>query len=139
MTPNAFIGKTQKPSPKEITEALGSSAETWQQFVDWMAREQGVALEEWKSISPKYGWSLRLKLKKRTIVHLSPCDGCFRVAFILGDRAVKAARQSDLPKPVLKIIHDAPHYAEGTGVRLEIQKPSDLAAIRKLALIKLAN
>jgi len=34
--------------------------------VDWLARAQGV-------ISPKYGWSLRLKLKKRTIVHLSPC------------------------------------------------------------------
>jgi hypothetical protein len=139
MTPNAFIGKTQKPSAQEIIEALGPSAETWKQFVDWLAHEQGVALEEWKSISPKYGWSLRLKLKKRTIVHLSPCDRCFRVAFILGNRAVKAARQSDLPKPVLKIIHDAPHYAEGTGVRLEVKKAADLAAIRKLALIKLAN
>ena len=83
MTPNAFIGKTQKPSAQEIIEALGPSAETWKQFVDWLAHEQGVALEEWKSISPKYGWSLRLKLKKRTIVHLSPCDRCFRVAFIL--------------------------------------------------------
>jgi hypothetical protein len=30
----------------------------------------------------------------------------FRVAFILGDRAVKAARQSDLPKSMFKIIHD---------------------------------
>ncbi len=139
MTPNAFIGKTQKPSAQEIFEALGPSAETWQQFVHWMAREQGVALEEWKCISPKYGWSLRLKLKKRTIVHLSPCEECFRVVFILGDRAVKAARKSDLPKPVLKIIHDAPRYAEGTGVRLEVKKAADLAAIRKLALIKLAN
>jgi hypothetical protein len=95
--------------------------------------------EEWKSISPKYGWSLRLKLKKRTIVQLSPCDRCFRVAFILGDRAVKVTRQSDLPKSTFKIIHDAPHHAEGTGVRLEAKKPGDLGAIRKLALIKLAN
>jgi len=139
MTPNAFIGKARKPSPEEITKALGPSAEAWTQFVDWLARDQGVALEEWKSISPKYGWSLRLKLKKRTIVHLSPCDGCFRVAFILGDRAVKVARKSDLPEPVLKIIRDAPHYAEGTGVRLEVKKPADLPTLRKLALIKLAN
>jgi hypothetical protein len=36
-------------------------------------------------------------------------------------------------------IHDAPPYAEGTGVRLEVKKPADLAVIRKLALIKLAN
>jgi Protein of unknown function (DUF3788) len=98
MAPNAFIGKTGKPTQEEITKALGSSAETCREFVDWLAHEQGTALEEWKSISPKYGGSLRLKLKKRTIAHLSPCDGCFRVAFILGDRAVKVARQSDLPK-----------------------------------------
>ena len=107
--------------------------------LDWPAHEQGVALEEWKCPSPKYGWSLRLKLKKRTIVHLSRCDGCSRVAFILGDCAVKAARQSDLPKPVLKVIHDAPHYAAGSGVRLEVKKPADLGAIRKPALLKLAN
>ena len=60
-------------------------------------RSRGVEVH-----SPKYGRSLRLKLKKRTIVHLCPCDGSFRVAFILGDRAVKAARQSDLPKSMLK-------------------------------------
>ena len=73
------------------------------------------------------------------MVHLSPCDGSFRVAFVLGDRAVKAARQSDLRKSVLKIIHDAPHYAEGTGVCLEVKRSADLGAICKLALIKLAN
>jgi hypothetical protein len=61
------------------------------------------------------------------------------VAFILGDRAVKAARQSDLPKSVRKIIHDPPHYAEGTGERLEVKRSADLGAIRKLALSKLAN
>ena len=72
-------------------------------------------------------------------MHLSPCDESFRVAFILGDRAVKAARQSYLPKSMLKIIHDAPHYAEGTGVRLEFKRSADFGAIRKLALIKLAN
>ena len=106
--------------------------------MDWLAT-QGVAEQEWKSSSPKYGWSLRLKLKKRTIVYLGPCDGCFRVAFVLGNRAVAAARQSGLPKPVLKLLDEAPRYAEGTGLRLMVKGPKDLAAIRKLALVKLAN
>jgi hypothetical protein len=72
MIPNAFIGKTQRPTSEEITKALGPSAETWNQLVNWLTREHRVVLEEWKSISPKYGWSLRLKLKERTIVHLPP-------------------------------------------------------------------
>jgi len=137
-TPNAFIGKATLPTSEEVNRALGPAAELWKQLVDWLAG-QGVAVQEWKSISLKYGWSLRLKLKKRTIVHLSPCEGCFRVAFILGDRAVNAARQGDLFQSTLKLLDEAPHYTEGTGLRLVVKAPRDLPAIRKLALIKLAN
>ncbi len=137
--PNAFIGKAEQPTAQEVSAALGASSEAWRQLVDWLAAEQGVADGEWKSSSPKYGWSLRLKLKKRTIIYLGPCAGCFRVAFVLGDRAVAAARQSNLPKSVLKLIDKAPRYAEGTGVRLIVKGAKDLPAIRKLAAVKLAN
>jgi hypothetical protein len=137
-TPNAFIGRTTQPTAEEVAVALGATAEVWKQLVDWLA-EQGVAGQEWKSVSLKYGWSLRLKLKKRTIVYLSPCNGCFRVAFVLGDRAVAAARQSDLSKSTLELLNEATRYAEGTGIRLIVKGSKDLAAIRKLTLIKLAN
>ena len=136
---NAFVGKPQKPTEKEICAALGSSAEVWTQLVHWFAEREGVAVQEWKSVSPKYGWSLRLKLKARTIVHMAPCRDCFQVAFILGDRAVKAALHSDLPKSLAQAIADAPRYAEGTGIRLVIRKADELGAVRKLAAIKLAN
>jgi hypothetical protein len=72
-------------------------------------------------------------------VYLAPCVGCFRVAFILGDKAVAAARQGDLSKSTLKLIDEAPRYPEGTGLRLTVKAAKNLAAIRKLALIKLAN
>ena len=136
--PNAFIGKSAQPTSEEVSAALGSTAEVWKQLLDWLA-EQGVADQEWKSSSPKYGWSLRMKLKKRTIVYLGPCDGCFRVAFVLGDRAVAATRKSDLSKSALKLLDEAPRYAEGTGVRLMVKASEDLADVRKLALVKLAN
>jgi hypothetical protein len=80
-----------------------------------------------------------MKLNKRNIVYLSPCAGCFRVAFVLGDRAMAAARQSKLPKSVLKALNEAPHYAEGTGIRLMVHTNKDLQAIRTLAAIKMAN
>jgi hypothetical protein len=136
--PNAFIGKPAQPTDAEIAAALGSTAETWKQLVDWLAA-QGAGIQEWKSYSAKSGWALLLKLKKRTIVYLAPCDGCFRVSFVLGDRAVAAARQGNLPKSVLKLLDEAPHYAEGTGLRLVVKAAKDLPAIQKLALIKLSN
>lgn len=135
--PNAFIGRADQPTDQEVAAALGATATLWEQLVGWLATEKRVAEQEWKSISPKYGWALRLKLKKRTIVYLGPCAGCFRVSFVLGERAVAAARQSGLPAAVSKALDEAPKYAEGTGVRLLVKKQKDLAGIRKLAEIKL--
>ena len=136
---NAFTGRTSRPTPEEVDSALGPSAPAWHQFVDWIEQEKGVTTEEWKSDAPKYGWSLRLKRKERTIVYLAPCDGCFRAAFVLGDRAMEAVAQTRFPQKVAAAIAGAPHYGEGTGVRLIVKKPADLPPIRTLAEIKLAN
>jgi hypothetical protein len=137
--PNAFIGKTAQPTSEELAAALGSTAAVWKEFLDWLAEEMGVVDQEWNSAHPKSGWALRRKLKKRNIVYLSPCKGCFRVAFVLGDKAMAAARQSQLPKSVMKTLDEAPHYAEGTGIRLMVHESHDLAPLRILAAVKLAN
>lgn len=137
--PNAFIGHPHQPSPKEIAAALGTAEPLWKELLSWFAQEKGVTEKEWASVSAKYGWGLRLKLKKRTIVYLGPCAGCFRVSFVLGKRAVAAAHHCDLPKSLVQTIDEAPRYAEGTGVRLFVKAQEDLAGIRQLAAIKLAN
>lgn len=137
--PNAFIGKTEKPSEEELFRALGSSSSVWKELIGWLADKHGVTTQEWKSYSPKFGWSMQVKLKKRTIVHLSPRNGSFQAVFILGDRAVEAAKQSKPSQSLTKILQEAPKYPEGTGIRLNVKATKDLATIRKLAEIKLAN
>jgi hypothetical protein len=136
--PNAFLGKPNPPTQNELDAALAETASVWNQLVTWLA-QQGVADQEWKSSGMKYGWSLRLKVKKRNIVYLGPCAGCFRAAFVFGEKAVAAARQSNLSKKTLKLLDEAPQYAEGTAVRLLIKTARDLAEVRKLAAIKLTN
>ncbi len=137
--PNAFIGRSTPPSERDIAAKLGPALATWTELIGWLD-EKGIAIGEWKSVSQrKYGWGLRSALKKRTILYLGPCEGCFRVSFVLGDKAVAAARTSGLPKRLLKEISEARRYAEGTCVRLMTRKPMDLAAVRKLVEIKLEN
>jgi hypothetical protein len=135
MSPNAFIGRTKPPTDDELSAELGAVRVLW----DELLTELALPIQQWHSYSPKAGWSLKLLLKKRTIVYLAPCHGSFRAAFILGDKAVEAARQCRLPKAIIKIIDEAPRYAEGTGVRLEISARKDLAAVKTLAEVKLAN
>jgi hypothetical protein len=135
MSPNAFIGRTTPPTDDELSAELGAVRVLWDELLAGL----DLPIQEWNSYSPKAGWSMKLKLKKRTILYLAPCRGSFRVAFVLGEKAVEAARQAKLSKAVMKIIDEAPRYPEGTGVRLEIKAPRDLAAVRKLTAVKLAN
>jgi hypothetical protein len=136
---NAFINHAAQPTPEELAAALGPTATIWNELVQCLADNYGLSVQEWNSYSLKAGWSMRFKLKKRNILYMAPCKDCFRVAIILGDRAVEAARESKLPKSVVKAIEDAPRYPEGTGVRLTVKRMSDLAGIQQLAAIKLAN
>ena len=139
MSPNAFIGKAEKPTDGELTAALGPARTTWDQLLAGLDRELGVNVSEWNSYSPKAGWSLRVKRKTRTIVWLGPRKGSFLAAFILGDKAMQAARAGKLPQRIVKILNEAPKYPEGTGVRVPMKTLKDLAAVRTLAAIKLEN
>jgi hypothetical protein len=139
MKPNALIGKPKPPTTAEVAMALGATKVLWDRLLAGLADEHNLTVQEWNSYSPKAGWALRLKLKGRNILYLIPCQKCFFVSFALGDKAVEAARRSDLPAGVIKIINEAKRYGEGTGVRLEIKKPKDIEVVKQLAAIKLAH
>jgi Protein of unknown function (DUF3788) len=139
MLENAFTAKKTQPTPKELGSELGPATELWNQLVADITEECGITAKEWNSYSPKAGWSLRLKHKKRNIVYLAPCHGCFRVAFVLGDEAMKAARNMNFPGNVAKIIKDAVRYPEGSAIRLEIKSAEDTETVKKLAKIKVES
>lgn len=135
---NAFAGKADAPDDHALTVALGAAKTLWDKLVSDLQRKKAVSAE-WGSSSRKAGWSLRLKQKDRIILYLIPQPDSFQVALVLGDKGVKAARESELPARVQKSIAGAKRYAEGTGIRLAVTAPEDLAGIEQLAQIKIDN
>ena len=132
----SFDDKAKLPNDKALASALGAAKELWDGFVKHIAGAFGPITEEWGFYK---SWSLRLKQKKRTIVYLLPRDGHFLCAFVYGRKATEAARQGKLPKAVMKVIEEAPVYAEGRGFRLEVRTAKDLETMRALAAIKMAS
>jgi hypothetical protein len=137
MHPNAFIGKTEIPAVDELTAVLGPARAVWDQLIVRLATDCNMLVGEWNSYSPKAGWSLRLKFRKRNILYLAPHRGGFSVALVLGGRAMEAARQSKFPRKVAAIVAEGKRYPEGTLVRLDTTGARDIPAIVKLASIKL--
>ncbi len=96
MVTNRFIGKSQKPTEDELSAQLGVNKGVWDRLLAELAKEFDLVTAEWNSYSPKAGWSLRLKRGERNVVYLSPGHNCFMASFALGDKAVRAARESKL-------------------------------------------
>ena len=139
MQSNAFAGHEHCPTDRELASTLGPAQPLWKNLVSDLKRDLKLDAEEWNTSSLKTGWSLRLQRKKRNIVYLGPRDGWFLASFILGDRAVAAARQSKLPARLLNLFTHATRYAEGTAIRIEVQHADDLDAVKLLARLKVEN
>ena len=99
----------------------------------------GQVTENWAVPAEKYGWSLRLKLKKRTILHLGPRSKHFIAAIILGEKAVAALRDSDLAPEVITMVEHATRYLEGRVIRFEIGSKKETEVVEALAKIKMDN
>ncbi len=137
---SAFDDKAEQPTDSDVAEVLGVRVSAnWDRLKASIAQTYAPLLETWKFSGTAYGWSLQLKQKKRAVVYMTPCRGFFRAAFAFGEKAAKAANEAGLPAPALKIIRDAPKYAEGRAVRIEVRTKKDVILVEQLAAIKMAN
>lgn len=139
MALSAFDDKSNKPRAEDLKRMLGRTSAHWDELTSHIAAKLAPLDETWMFSGTAWGWSLRLKQKKRTVLYMTPCKRHFLVGFVLGEKAVKAAHESSLPDAVLTAIDGAKKYVEGRAVRLEIRKKSDLQVAKKLAAIKMAN
>ena len=139
MALSAFDDKSKQPTAGDLKTMLGRTGVHWDSLRAHIAAEYPPLDETWNFAGAKWGWSLRLKQKKRTVLYMTPCRKHFLVGFALGEKAVKAAHDAGLPDSVIAVIDEAPRYAEGRGVRIEIRNKRDLDAVKKLAAVKMAN
>ena len=139
MALSVFDNKALEPTAAAVAEALVGAAELWTDLNTQLASQYDPLAEDWVFSGKKWGWSLRLKHKKRAVLYLTPSTGFFYAGLALGEKAVAAANASHLPQILLEIINGSQKYAEGRGVRLEVRSAADLDGIVKLAAIKMAN
>ena len=139
MALSIFDDKSRPPKDAELATALKDSFLFWNELKRLIALRFKPLSMEWGYTSKTTGWGMRLKNKDRTILYMTPCEGHFLASFALGEKAVKAAHEDDLPVSVLNVIDNARKYAEGRGVRLEVRNGRDVRNVEKLAAIKMST
>jgi hypothetical protein len=139
MAASTFSDNTSPPTHKDLLRTLGQSGSLLRDIENHLSEVIGKADFEWKYYGRKAGWTLAYLQAKRRLFHLIPGEGSFELVFVLGPRALEAARTSDLPAETKAAIEGAQTHAEGTSVRITIATVTDLEVVEQLLAIKMAN
>lgn len=132
-----FTNKSIPPTASDLAEKLGTTYPLWRRIEELVLVKYPQGLKEWNYPGKKYGWSFRIKDKRRAILYLLPRHDFFKVGFVFGDKAVAAIQQSSVADRIKSEIEQAKKYAEGRGIRIDILNESPLADIEQLIDIKL--
>ena len=139
MALSAFDDKSREPSEDDLESVMGRAIKHWMAIVKKAASDYPPLDQSWGFAGTAWGWSLRLRQKKRTIMYLTPCKGYFIAGFALGEKAVRAASEAGLDQSTLSLIDSARKYAEGRAVRIEVRRKRDRDQVLRLAAIKMEN
>ncbi|MGB5527603.1 MAG: DUF3788 domain-containing protein [Gemmatimonadota bacterium] len=139
MAYSAFDDRSKPPPDSELAEVLGDSQDLWTDLILRLEEQFQPLSVDWTFSGKKWGWSLRLKRKKRAVLYMTPRSGHFVVGFALGQKAVDAAHQSDLPQSTLDMIDGSQVYAEGRAVSFEVRTHDDIKTAVRIAAIKMDN
>ena len=115
-----------------------TSNKYWSQIKKYVLEQYPDGICEWNFPGKKYGWSFRIKDKKRAIIYLLPREKYFKVAFVFGQKAVDLILKSDVTESIKTELSLATKYAEGRGISIEVNDGSKIKDIKKLVDIKLA-
>lgn len=132
-----FPDKAVMPTENDLVERLEDSYYIWKQIHDFVLSKYTNGLMEWNYPGKKYGWSYRIKDKKRAIIYFLPRDKYFKVAFVFGQKAYDTIMKSKIDEQIKNDLQNAKKYAEGRGVSIEVRDESVFSDIKQLTEIKL--
>ncbi|MCC6703128.1 MAG: DUF3788 family protein [Fluviicola sp.] len=136
---SVFTDKIIQPSSEDLKTALGNHLENWLELEQFTLKYAPHAIGEWHFSGEKFGWSYRIKDRKRVLVYLLPRVQFFKVALVFGDKALTKINESSVLESIKTELNAAKKYAEGRGIRLEVTDQTTLPSIKQLIMIKIEN
>jgi hypothetical protein len=84
------IGGIVQPSISDVEKLIPLIFPLWKELMDFIVSGYPDVVEEWCHSGKNYGWSFRIRSKKRVVMYFTPLEDSFRVAFTLGQAATDA-------------------------------------------------
>ncbi len=136
---SCFADKNIEPDTKALQGALGNTFSLWNEISDYVFGLYPAGIAKWYYSGDKYCWNFRINDKKRAIIYLLPRENFFKIAFVFGNKATDFIMNSEICESIKQELQNAKPYAEGRGIRINIEGPDLLGDIKQLIRIKVSN
>ena len=139
--PMISIFPTQEPKPTSalLKKALGKTYKLWEELEEFTLSISPKAESGWNFSGIKFGWSYRIKDKKRVLIYLLPRDNYFKVAMVFGEKATQEILKSKVHETIKTELRQAKVYAEGRGIRIEVRNDEFIQDLKELIKIKIVK
>ncbi len=134
-----FTDKSIIPNNEDLVAHLGATYTLWNQIIEFVYQQYPNGKEDWNFPGKNYGWSFRIKDKKRAIIYFLPRENYFKVAFVFGQKALDQILETNIADSIKNDLLSAKKYAEGRGIRIDVKNENVIPDIQNLIEIKLAN
>lgn len=132
-----FLDKNHQPTQIDLQNGIEVTFPVWKMIEAYLNEVYPKVESKWHFTSAKMGWSFRMSDSKRVLVYLLPRDKHFKVAMVFGQKATDLVLESEVSESIKTELKAAKIYAEGRGIRIDIQDDAQLEDLKKLIQIKL--
>ena len=139
MALSAFGDKTKPPTDDDLAVTLNSTFVFWNELKRLIASTFSPLSIGWRFCQQENGVGITARAGEANHLLHDPMRRLLHSLFAFGEKAVRAAHETDLPVSVLGVIDITKKYAEGRGARLEVRSAEDVRNVEKLAAVKMAN
>ena len=125
-TENVFNRKETVPDDLKLKKSFGTIYPVYKELLTLIETYQ----QEWKFYGPKIGRQFKVTQKKKALFWLTPQEGSFRLGFAVRDKEKEVLLNSKLPAKAKEELSTAKRYPEGYPLHLQVNKKSDMKAVR---------
>jgi hypothetical protein len=124
------------PDDAVLRRYLGDVKDTWDAFMDYVHESCPAFCGQWRYYKDGKSWLYKLTKKKQTICWISVWEGFFKTTFYFTDKAELLIVASKLKKEYVDQFVRGKKYGKIRGVTVNVAKPADLNATKRLIEIK---
>ncbi len=119
--------KAKVPTEQELKLSLSATYKLWTELAGYVMKKYPEGRKEWNYTGKKYGWSYRIKDKKRAILYFLTREKYFKVAFVFGQKATDAVLKTTIDLAIKTELEGARKYAEGREVGIDVRSAEILS------------